>query len=104
MNELIYFFIGLAGISLLANVAKAVCQANYGEYLTNKVRTNLFQKYLKMPISYFDLPDNSAGALASKLATDAACVRNLCCDIFGALITALGSLLCGLAVSFFYSW
>jgi ABC-type multidrug transport system fused ATPase/permease subunit len=102
--NIVYWFIGLAFMSFIANILQSFCLTSFGEHLTTKVRCALYRKLLHMPIEFFDRPENSAGALSAKLATDAASVKFTCTDIIGIILHAMASFLCGLTVSVFYSW
>jgi ATP-binding cassette subfamily B (MDR/TAP) protein 1 len=42
-----------------------------GERLTLKIRRATFQKLLRMPIPFYDIPKNNAGTLTSRLSVDA---------------------------------
>lgn len=57
-----------------------------------------------MPVKFFDKPENSAGALSSKLANDAACIKNLCADVIGILLQSISSFVTGITIAMFYSW
>lgn len=57
-----------------------------------------------MPISFFDKEENSAGALSSKLANDAAAVKNLCTDVIGLILQSISSFVTGITIALFYSW
>lgn len=46
-----------------------------GEHLTKRMRCLAFASILRQDVGFFDLPENSTGALTSKLASDAALVK-----------------------------
>lgn len=57
-----------------------------------------------MPIAFFDQTENTPGALASRLATDAQIVNGLTSTVVGIQVANISSLITGLSVSFVYSW
>ena len=75
-----------------------------GEQVTTGVRTDVFDKLLRMHMGFYDNPLNSAGALASKLASDATQVNSLVTTVYGLLIGGLGALITGVAIAFSGSW
>ena len=75
-----------------------------GECLTLRIRCDLFQKYLKMHIGWFDKPENSPGTLATKLATEAALINSLTSSILGITLQSLSSFVTGMVIAFTASW
>lgn len=53
--------------------------AKSGELLTRRLRKVGFQAMLKQEIGWFDDPENSPGALTTRLATDASMVQGVSC-------------------------
>lgn len=49
-----------------------------GERLTMRLRKMAFAAMLQQEIGWFDLPENSTGALCARLSTDAANVQGVC--------------------------
>jgi len=74
------------------------------ENLSRKVRLEVFNKYLKMPIGWFDLPENAPGALCSKLAKDATLINSLTSSVLGVFTQAAGSFIAGMIVGFIACW
>ena len=48
-----------------------------GEYLTMRMRTFAFEAMLRQEIGWFDLPENSTGALCSRLSADASAIQGV---------------------------
>ncbi len=48
-----------------------------GEALTQRLRAKIFRTLLQQEVAYFDQPDNSTGALCTRLATEASAVQGV---------------------------
>jgi ABC-type multidrug transport system fused ATPase/permease subunit len=53
-NELCLLFLYLAILAFIVNFGQYFLMSYNGEALTYKLRKDLFAKYLRMPISFFD--------------------------------------------------
>ena len=65
------FFVGLALVSFLINIAQHYNFGVMGEYLTKRIREQMISKILTFEIGWFDSDKNSSGAICSQLAQDA---------------------------------
>ncbi len=74
------------------------------ERLARRIRKDVFKKFVRMPIGWFDEPANNAGALGSKLSTDATLVNNLISSVFGNYLQAVSSMVTGLVISLIADW
>lgn len=74
------------------------------EQLTTKLRSDLFQNIMRQDIAYFDKENHSSGKISTRLATDTPNVKSAIDYRFGTVIAALVSIICGLIISFYYSW
>ncbi|OIW07048.1 hypothetical protein TanjilG_02682 [Lupinus angustifolius] len=63
-----------------------------------------FEKVVNMELGWFDVPENSSGAIGARLSADAASVRALVGDAVGLLIGNLATVLAGLIIAFTASW
>ena len=45
--------------------------------LTQRIRAKIFQALLRQEIDYFDKPENSVGALCTRLSTEASAVQGV---------------------------
>ena len=103
-NLMTGYFVIVAAVSFMANAVSLSCFVHVSETLTRKIRIDVFTKYLKMPMSWYDRPENSPGALVSKLSTDATKINMLTSSIFGIYLSALSSFITGVIISFLASW
>jgi ATP-binding cassette subfamily B (MDR/TAP) protein 1 len=65
------FFVGLALVSILLNIAQHYNFGVMGEYLTKRIREQMISKILTFEIGWFDSDRNSSGAICTRLAQDA---------------------------------
>jgi len=93
-------FVVLAVVSLILNAVQLSLFNFIAENLSRKVRLDVFNKYLKMPIGWFDLPENAPGALCSKLAKDATLINSLTSTVVGIFTQATGSFVSGMVYAF----
>ena len=73
------------------------------ENLTIRLRADVYQKMLRMHMSWHDDPNNNPGALAGKLAS-ATAVNTLTSTAVGAMLQMNSSFLTGTIISFVGSW
>ena len=84
------FFPGLGLSSGVVMFLQGLMFGISGEQLTMRLRTRAFSSMLRQEMGWFDLPNNSTGALCTRLSNDAAMVQ-------GATGARIGSVLQGLA-------
>jgi len=97
-----FLLLGIA--SFLLNSVQLSLFSFVAENLSRKVRLEVFHKYLKMPIGWFDLPENAPGALCSKLAKDATLINSLTSSVIGVFTQAAGSFTSGMVFGFIACW
>jgi len=103
-NLLSLMFLILAVISLILNSVQMTVFSFVAENLSRKIRAEVFTKYIKMPIGWFDLAENSPGALGSKLSKDATLINTLTSSVVGIFTQALASFISGMIIAFIASW
>ena len=74
------------------------------ESLTNRLRTLVFKKYLRMQMAWHDHADNSAGILTSALATDTSNVSALTSTVIGLVLQGFSALATGITIAFVTCW
>lgn len=97
-------FVVLGLMAFVGNVCQHAVLGVSGEKLTRKLRKLAFRSLLRQDIGYFDLKDNSLGALTTRLSSDAGSVKGLTGDLFGIGMNLVGSLLAGLIIAFVNCW
>ena len=75
-----------------------------GSIMTSRMRKSIFQKYLELHMGYFDIVENSPGALLTNLTIDTAQISSFFLSIFGGIFGASGAIICALILGFIYDW
>lgn len=75
-----------------------------GERLTMRLRKMTFSALMKQDVPYYDQPQNSTGALTTRLATDASAVQGATGSRLGIITQSLSTLGLGVALGFVYNW
>ncbi|KAK1288219.1 ABC transporter B family member 4 [Acorus calamus] len=75
-----------------------------GTKLTELVRGLLFRSILGQEPGWFDLDENSMGALVMRLSVDCISFRSILGDRYSVLLMGLSSAVVGLVVSFSFNW
>ncbi|KAJ9551429.1 hypothetical protein OSB04_015474 [Centaurea solstitialis] len=97
-------FVGLAVFSMVINVIQHYNFAAMGERLTKRVRERMLSKILTFEIGWFDLDENSSGAVCSRLAKDASVVRSLVGDRIGLLIQTFSAVTISCTMGLVIAW
>mgnify|MGYP000918927731 FL=1 len=74
------------------------------EHMTTRIRSEVYEKMLRMHIAWHDDPKHNPGALSSKLATDATAVTTLTSTGVGAMLQMTSSFIISTVLSFIGSW
>ncbi|XP_026746117.1 multidrug resistance protein homolog 49-like, partial [Trichoplusia ni] len=75
-----------------------------GASLTDRLRQMLFTNYLKQEQGWFEMVQNSVGALCARLATDCAAVQGATGTRLGTVLQGVSTMALGVALSLLYSW
>ena len=75
-----------------------------GSIITSSMRKEIISKYLQLHISYFDVNENSPGALLTKLSLDTTQLNSLILSVLGDIISVCGVVICGLCLGFYFAW
>ncbi|KAL4503074.1 hypothetical protein ABPG72_014303 [Tetrahymena utriculariae] len=102
LQSLYFLILGLA--QLLTCTFQFYFFSRVAEQLTFKLRKDLFQKYLKMPVAWFDHPHNTPGSLTQKLSTECQAVNNMTSSTLGIQLSNTSSLVSALALAFSADW
>ena len=97
-------FLMLAGVALISGSIQMSSFNIVAERLSRKIRFEVFRKFIRMPIGWFDDPRNSPGALGSKLSSDATLINTLTSSVFGSYVQAMAAFAAGLLISLLASW
>jgi ATP-binding cassette subfamily B (MDR/TAP) protein 1 len=103
------FWSAMKYIGFGVGTATATFLQNYlftlqGDYLAKRYRSLVYEKFLKLDMSYFDVSTHSPGVLLSKLSSDSTLVNGVALGMFGVTIEIIVSSALGIAISIYYSW
>ncbi|KAL3726369.1 hypothetical protein ACJRO7_031286 [Eucalyptus globulus] len=99
-----FIFLGLAVLSLIANVVQHHNFAIVGERLTKRVREQMLEKVLTFEIGWFDRDENTSAAICARVATDAHFVRSLIADRVSLLVLVIVSAMVAFVLGLVISW
>lgn len=103
-QELLGWYVLIATVALLSESCASYVFALLGERLVRRVRKDAFQAILSFEVAWHDKERNSAGAVASRLATDAALLKFASGVSLNFNVRNIGSLITGLIIAFTASW
>ena len=75
-----------------------------GSVITCNMRKNIVEKYLSLHIAYFDIDNNSPGALLTKLSIDTTQLNSIILTLVGDVLQTTGNLVTGLIMGFIYDY
>jgi ATP-binding cassette subfamily B (MDR/TAP) protein 1 len=101
-SALLFFILGIA--SLIVTTFQLLIFGVIGESITRKLRIETYNKILRMPIPWFDLPRNNGGSLTARLSTDCQSVNGIVTTTISVVVQNLSTLISGLIIAFFYEW
>ncbi|KAJ8352304.1 hypothetical protein SKAU_G00237800 [Synaphobranchus kaupii] len=99
---LLFVFIGV--ISFFTQILQGYAFSKSGELLTRRLRRLGFRAMLGQEIGWFDDHRNSAGALTTRLATDASQVQGATGSQIGMIVNSMTNIGVAIIISFYFSW
>ncbi|KAI8976786.1 P-loop containing nucleoside triphosphate hydrolase protein [Pilobolus umbonatus] len=104
-TNLYAFFFLLVGISTGVGSALQIISFEIaGEKFTKRFREEIFSSLMRQEISFYDDPDNSLGALTTKLAVDSKNVKDMVTNVWGDVAQIIVTIIVGLTIAFYQSW
>ncbi|KAJ8707903.1 hypothetical protein PYW07_011580 [Mythimna separata] len=97
-------FAGVAAACGLVTFLQAWLFNLAGARLTDRLRQMTFKNYLVQEQGWFDLSQNSVGALCARLATDCAAVQGATGTRLGTVLQGVSTMTLGVGLAMFYSW
>jgi len=80
------------------------CFGLASDRLVYTIRLAMFKKLMKLPVSFYDKPENTAGGINTKLATDAYQIRNMVSGVLGVMSLNIATISASLSFGLYYSW
>ncbi|KAK4516374.1 uncharacterized protein ATC70_011345 [Mucor velutinosus] len=99
-----FLFLVIAIVAFIGFTLQYAAFEMAGERYTKRLRANIFRALIKMEVAFHDHPDNSLGALTSKLAIDSKNVNDLVTKTMGDVTQMIVTAITGLAIAFSQSW
>ena len=75
-----------------------------GSVISCNMRKEIVAKYLSLHIAYYDLDENSPGALLTKLSIDTTQLNSIILTLIGDLLQTSGNIITGLVTGFIYDY
>ena len=97
-------FLVISAVSGMFTFIKIWMLEGLGSVITNGMRNNILKKYLEIHVGYFDIEENSPGALLTKLSIDTTQLNSLVLTIVGDIFSTIGTIASGLTFGIIYSW
>ncbi|CAH0600439.1 unnamed protein product [Chrysodeixis includens] len=97
-------FVGIGVFSGITNFIVVFLYGIAGEYLTERLRRQMFEKLLQQEVAFYDDKNNSTGALCARLSGEAAAVQGATGQRIGTVLQALGTFGFALVLSLIYEW
>jgi ABC-type multidrug transport system fused ATPase/permease subunit len=76
----------------------------YGQGVVYEVRKEVFDKLLRLPVSFYDKKENTPGAISTKLASDAYQLNNMISGVCAVMCMNLSTVSISLIFAFTNSW
>ncbi|CAF2816275.1 unnamed protein product [Rotaria sp. Silwood2] len=89
---------------LLAKIVDYTSFAISGSKLTQRIRSKAFACLLRQEVAYFDRPENSSGAICTRLSSSALAIQEMAGTRLGAICEALSLSFFGIILGCFISW
>uniref|UniRef100_A0A1I8I8M6 ABC transporter domain-containing protein n=2 Tax=Macrostomum lignano TaxID=282301 RepID=A0A1I8I8M6_9PLAT len=97
-------FLVLGASQFVGHIISAAGMGISGERLTARLRAGYFRSMLRQDMSFFDSPDNSVGALTTRLASDASSVKGAAGVRLALPLQAIFGAGIGLGIALYYGW
>lgn len=99
---LMYLMLGF--VQLIAMSTQGIAFAYCSERLINRARDEAFRNMLRQDIAFFDLDENSVGALTSFLSTETTHLASISGATLGTILSCLTTLVVAIVVSLAIGW
>ncbi|KAJ0397035.1 hypothetical protein ATCC90586_003289 [Pythium insidiosum] len=107
LRDAMYWGLGFLGLGVVFGVS--IMAQYYGfsvaaQRLVTRVRLAVYSSMLHQEIGWFDLDENTSGALVARLATDSATLQTMTSDMLNRGLVNVTTLVIGFGIAFYYSW
>ena len=102
--KFVIFYILVSIIGGLSIFLKMWKMQSLGLIISIKIKKKIFEKYLELQMSYYDINKNSPGALTTKLAIDSSQLDTLLLNLLGGTLTVISTLIISFILGIVYDW
>ncbi|CAF1518564.1 unnamed protein product [Adineta ricciae] len=102
ISSSIFLLLGIA--LLIIRFFQFTAFAISGSKLTQRIRAKAFACLLRQEVAYFDRPENSCGAISTRLSSKAAAIQDMSGVRLGVICEAVAIVGFGLLFGLFFSW
>ncbi|KAF9435657.1 Multidrug resistance protein 1 [Entomortierella beljakovae] len=103
-NHSALLFVFLAAVAFVGFGGAQICFMIVGERVTRRMRSLSYRAILSQEMAFFDRPENSTGALTSRLATDSQQMFDMVSQVLLIGFATVATVGCGLGFGFAASW
>lgn len=96
--------IGFSFYAFFPYLIQITLMSKIEDQLTLKIRADLFDKLMKLPVAWHELPENEGGKAASRCGIDTKEVGGLITNFVPLVIANLCTMITGAIIPIFYSW
>lgn len=97
-------FLVVAVAGSLTTFLFSFCFDIVGHRVVFSLRKKIFIKLLKLPISYYDKPENTPGGISTKLSQDTFQINNMITGVLAVVCLNLATITTSMIFAFYYSW
>ncbi|KAF9588308.1 hypothetical protein IFM89_008725 [Coptis chinensis] len=101
---LMWTFVSLRFVSLMASTGRSYFFAIAGSQLIRRIRSMTFEKVVHMEIGWFDRAQNTSSVIGARLSVDAATIRGLVGDALALIVQNSASVLPSVAIALEANW
>ena len=96
--------IGFSFYAFIPYLVQITLMSKIEDQLTVRIRAELFNKLMKLPVAWHELTENEGGKAASRYSIDAKEVGGLITNFVPLVISNLCMIITGAIIPIFYSW
>ncbi|KAG2526997.1 hypothetical protein BBO99_00008158 [Phytophthora kernoviae] len=107
LHDMRYYSLAFCGLAVVCGTSFLLMEYGFGvasSRLVGRVRLITYRAMLRQEVGWFDLKENSSGALISRLASDSAILQAMTSDFLNRSLASGATMVIVLAISFYYTW
>ncbi|KAG7395438.1 Antigen peptide transporter 2 [Phytophthora boehmeriae] len=107
LHDMRYYSLAFCCLAVVCGTSFLWMEYGFGvasSRLVGRVRLATYRAMLRQEVGWFDLKENSSGALVSRLASDSAILQAMTSDFLNRSLASGATMVIVLAISFYYTW